>query len=101
MSKTSMLTARIEPELKTEAEDILSRLGISAGSAITMFYRQIVLQRAIPFPLTLHHPALPDLGQMTRADFDREMQLGDNAIRAGKVQPAAEAFADLRAALTK
>lgn len=99
MSKTSMLTARIEPGLKTEAEDILSRLGISAGSAITMFYRQIVLQRAIPFPLTLHHPPQPDLDRMTRADFEREMQVGEDAIRAGQLQPAAEAFADLHAAL--
>ena len=99
MSKTSMLTARIEPGLKTEAEDILARLGISAGSAITMFYRQIVLQRAIPFPLTLRPLPPPDIAKMTRSDFDREMQRGDDAIQTGKVQPAAEAFADLRAAL--
>ena len=42
MAKTANLYARIEPELKQKAEEILSDIGIPASSAITMFYKQII-----------------------------------------------------------
>ena len=40
--KSSNVTARVEPEVKEQAEAILSSLGIPTSTAITMFYRQIV-----------------------------------------------------------
>ncbi len=46
MAKSAKVYARIEPELKEKAENILSAPGIPASSAITMFYRQIVLQKS-------------------------------------------------------
>ena len=39
MAKTANLYARIEPEVKEQAESILSALGIPASSAINMFYK--------------------------------------------------------------
>ena len=45
MAKSSNLYARIEPEVKEQAETILASLGIPASNAITMFYKQIILQR--------------------------------------------------------
>ena len=58
MAKTANLYARIEPEVKEEAEQILSSLGISVSNAINMFYKQIILQKGIPFELKLpeNHP---------------------------------------------
>ena len=44
-TKSANLYARIEPDVKEKAESILSTLGISASSAINMFYKQIILQR--------------------------------------------------------
>mgnify|MGYP001007340896 FL=1 len=41
-TKTSNVTARVEPEVKEQAETILSDLGIPVSTAINMFYRQIV-----------------------------------------------------------
>ncbi len=38
MAKTGNLYARIEPDVKEQAEEILSTLGISVSSAINMFY---------------------------------------------------------------
>ena len=49
MAKTANLYARIEPDVKEEAEQILSSLGISVSNAINMFYKQIILQKGIPF----------------------------------------------------
>ena len=53
MGKTTNLYAKIEPELKEQAERILSALGIEPSLAITMFYRQIILRRGLPFDVRL------------------------------------------------
>lgn len=49
MPKTAFLNARIDPELKAKAESVLAGVGVSASQAITMFYKQVVLRRGIPF----------------------------------------------------
>ena len=49
MAKSANLYARIEPEVKEQAEAILSALGIPASNAIPMFYKQVILQRGLPF----------------------------------------------------
>ena len=51
--KTAMIRARTAPELKKEAENILSRLGLNPTEAINLFYTQIVLHKAIPFNIWL------------------------------------------------
>jgi DNA-damage-inducible protein J len=53
MSKTAMIRARVTPQLKSSAEGILKKLGVSSTEAITMFYMQIVLHKAIPFEIRL------------------------------------------------
>ena len=55
MTKTANLYARIEPNLKTEAEGILANLGIPVSNAINIFYRQIVIHRGLPFEVKLVH----------------------------------------------
>lgn len=45
--------AQIDPELKARAEDILAELGLDAGEAVRLFYRQVVLTRGLPFALRL------------------------------------------------
>ena len=39
MNKTANLYARIEPDVKEQAESVLETLGISVSSAINMFYK--------------------------------------------------------------
>ena len=51
--KTSIINARVKPELKGDVEQILSKLGISTTQAITMFFEQIRITRGIPFSLQL------------------------------------------------
>ena len=51
--KTSIINARIRPELKGDVELILSQLGISTTQAITMFFEQIKINRGIPFAVQL------------------------------------------------
>jgi len=51
--KTSIINARVKPELKGDVEQILSKLGISTTQAITMYFEQIRLNRGIPFQVQL------------------------------------------------
>ena len=44
MSKTETIRARIEPELKHNAETVLAALGLSVTEALTLFYKQISLK---------------------------------------------------------
>ena len=49
MAKTEMIRARVEPELKHEAEEVFSVLGLSPTQAITLFYKQVTLHHGLPF----------------------------------------------------
>jgi DNA-damage-inducible protein J len=95
MAKTANLYARIEPDVKEQAENILSALGIPVSNAINMFYKQIILQNGIPFDLKLPtHPN--DISKMTKAEFHAELEKGYQDCVEGRVQPVDEAFAEIR-----
>lgn len=53
MSKSATIRARIEPSLKKEAESLLSKMGLSATQAITIFYRQIKMRKGLPFNIVI------------------------------------------------
>lgn len=96
MAKTANLYARIEPELKEQAEAILSALGIPVSNAINMFYKQIILQRGIPFELKLPHERPLDMSALSREQLHAELDKGYADIAAGRTKPAEEVFASIR-----
>ena len=49
MAKTEFIRARVEPELKFQAEQVFTKLGLSTTEAITLFYSQVTLQGGLPF----------------------------------------------------
>ena len=53
MAKTETIRARVEPELKHQAEALLRELGLSATAAITLFYRQVTMHRGLPFEVKI------------------------------------------------
>jgi DNA-damage-inducible protein J len=57
MSKTAMIRARVEDNLKKDVENILLSLGISPSEAINIFYSQIRLTRGIPFEIKIPNEA--------------------------------------------
>jgi len=57
MTKSVTIRARMDPDLKEEAEAILEALGISTTQALTIFYQQIRLNKGLPFDVRL--PAEP------------------------------------------
>ncbi|NLF85872.1 MAG: type II toxin-antitoxin system RelB/DinJ family antitoxin [Lentisphaerae bacterium] len=53
MSRTTTVRARIEPDLKSEVEELLTHLGVTTTEAITMFFSQIRLRKGFPFPVEM------------------------------------------------
>ena len=49
MAKTETVRISVERALKAEGEDILSALGLGTTEAVTLFFRQIVTRRGLPF----------------------------------------------------
>lgn len=90
MANTSAVYARIDTNLKNNAEGILSQLGISPSSAIQMLYSQIVLKKGMPFDLRLPLEKPLAVGSMTREQLDAELQKGIDSIKAGNVYSADE-----------
>ena len=71
--KSANVYARIEPEIKDKAEDILKKIGIPASVAINMYYKQIIVSNGIPFKLTADVPKQINLDSMTKDEFDSDM----------------------------
>ena len=57
MTKTAMVRARLEPVLKKDAEQVLAEVGLSPAEAIRLFYRQISLQKGLPFEVRVPNAA--------------------------------------------
>ncbi|WP_315451106.1 type II toxin-antitoxin system RelB/DinJ family antitoxin [uncultured Treponema sp.] len=92
MAKTANLYARIEPEIKEQAEIILDSLGIPASNAIAMFYKQIILNHGIPFELKLPAKAPLVLADLTEEGLNRELMKGYADITNGNKKAATEIF---------
>ena len=81
MANTSAVYARIDTQLKKNAEEILSQLGITPSSAIQMLYSQIVLSRGLPFEARLPTRKPVAIGGMTREQLDAELQKGLDSMK--------------------
>lgn len=55
-TKTARINARMEPELKEQAEHILEGLGLSMTDAIRLYFKQIVHRKGIPFDVRIPNP---------------------------------------------
>lgn len=96
MAKTANLYVRIEPDVKEQAENILTALGIPASNAINMFYKQIILQRGLPFEVKMPVARPLDASALTDAQMDAELEKGYADMQAGRTKSVKSAFADIR-----
>lgn len=95
-TKSANLYARIEPEVKEQAESILSALGIPASDAINVFYKQIILQRGLPFDVKIPSSRPVDMSSLSETELSAELEKGYADIKAGRTREANVAFADIR-----
>ena len=97
--KDSTVSARVENDVKNEAEDILQKLGIPVSVVINSLYRQIIYRHGIPFSLTI--PTTPrTIDTMTSAELDKKLQHSYEQSLAGEGRPFHEVFDELERSLT-
>ena len=95
-AKSANLYARIEPEVKEQAESILSALGIPASNAINMFYKQIILQRGLPLDVKIPSSRPVDMSSLSEAELNAELEKGYVDIKSGRTREAHAVLADIR-----
>ena len=98
MIKNSTVSARIDENVKTRAENILSQLGIPVSVVINTLYHQIILQNGVPFSLTIpNHPKTLD--EMSKAELDAKLQHSYDQAISGQGRPVTEVFDELERTL--
>ena len=92
--KTASVHVRIKEDTKKQAEAILEELGISRSVAIEMFYRQIILNRGIPFDVAIPNASRPR-EELTKEEFDKMMNLAVEQVEKAQTTPVEEVFEEL------
>ena len=96
MGKSANIYARIEPDVKEQAESILSALGIPASNAINMFYKQIIMRRGLPFDVKIPTEKPFNMATLSEEQINVELEKGYADMKAGRTKDARQAFADIR-----
>ena len=92
--KTTSVHVRIKEDTKKQAEAILGELGISRAVAIEMFYRQIILNKGIPFEVAIPN-ASRSREELTKEEFDKMMKVAIKQVEEGQTTPVEEVFEEL------
>lgn len=93
--KTATITARIEPEIKHDAESVFSDIGLSASDAITIFYKRVARERAIPFSLEARQK-LPSFDKMSDEEIRAELKKALQEMQDGQAYSLEESRALLK-----
>lgn len=92
--KDSTVSARVETNVKIEAENILKKLGVPSSVVINSLYRQIIYHRGIPFSLTV--PVEPKtIDSMSETEMDAKLSHSYAQSIAGEGRPMDKVFDDL------
>ncbi len=91
-TQTSMLHIRVEDDIKEQATQALTAMGLSVSDAVRLFLRRVVIDQA--FPLELKVP-----NAQTRAAMEESRAM--MATRRARFASADELFADLEKSSSK
>lgn len=94
--KTANVTARIQPNIKEQAEAILERLGIPVSVFIDMTYRQVIMREGVPFSVDIPDK-LNTRDYLSKEEFDSMMQTGLAQAKKDDSVSVTEAFNQLKA----
>ena len=87
-TKTANVIARVEPDVKEKAEKIMEQLGIPTSVLINMLYKQIIMQKGIPFEMKLPKDEPLVYSALTKEQFDKEIGKAMDDIKAGLIYSA-------------
>lgn len=92
--KDSTVSARVENNIKNEAEEILQKLGVPVSVVINSLYRQIIYHHGVPFSLTV--PTDPKtIDTISKTEFNAMLQHSYKQALAGEGRPIEDVFTDL------
>ena len=95
MANTSAVYARIDTDLKNNAEGILAQLGITPSSAIQMLYSQIIIHNGMPFDVRIPFVKPVAVGALSKEEIDVELMKGIESLKIGKVYTVDDVDAEL------
>ncbi|HHR85411.1 MAG TPA: type II toxin-antitoxin system RelB/DinJ family antitoxin [Candidatus Acetothermia bacterium] len=72
MPKTGIISARVDPKLKRNAEEVFKELGLTTTQAITLFYKQVELERGLPFAVRIPNAITVQALEQSRTRQDLE-----------------------------
>ena len=81
MARTQAFYSRVEPDLKAKADAIFARLGMSSSDAVNIFFNQSLMEKGLPFAMSL-----PRYNEETLEAMAEGKQLAKD-ILAGKRKP--------------
>ncbi len=90
-TKSANVMARVEPEVKERAEQVMAQLGLPVSVVINALYRQIIMNNGLPFSLLIPTPPV-SRAQMTDDEFNEMMLKGLKQAKAGQGKSLDEAF---------
>ena len=83
MAETTNLSIRIDRELKNEADQVFNSLGMNLTTAITVFVKQVVRQKKIPFEIALNDGiSLQDAMAASERIWQNSIQVGTTGMSA-------------------
>ena len=84
--KSSIVRARIQPDIKNKVEHIFETLGLSTSEAISLFFRQVYLLRGIPFEIKIPNKELQTSIKKSRQGIDvNEYDSVDDLFKSMKI----------------
>lgn len=92
--KKANVSASVEPEVKKQAEAILSNLGLPVSVVIETLYRQIIINGSLPY--SINNLIFPTLDNLSKKEFDGMMFKGDEEALNGESEDADLVFHKLR-----
>ncbi len=94
-TRTANVTARVEPDIKAQAEAVMAKLGIPVSTAINMFYREIILWNGLPFRPSVPVNDLKARDEMTKEEFDQRMAVGLEQAKQGMTSSSNKVYSKL------
>ncbi len=76
MPRTATIQARIDPEVKKDAQAILNKLNISMSEAISLYLTQVALQKGIPFEIKIPNELTAET--LKKSENDNELHSVDS-----------------------
>lgn len=94
MTKDATVSIHIDEAVKNQAEDILREPGIPDSAVTNLLYHQKIIQKGIPFPMTLLQNNT-SLDGISRTELDAKLQHSYDQAMSRQGRPLNAVFADL------